>query len=561
MPRHTPRPKLVMFGIDGFGPELWDELRQKNKIPHLEHLAGQGGWSKLDSTIPPTTLPAWTSIMTGAPPARHGINDFTVRQGYKIRFVGAESRRLPTLFEHLEKHGLDVGTAWFPATYPPVPLGGYQISGWDSPVTHRGDSSFVHPSFLHEQMLSRFGDDHLSFDPIDEFASENDWHHNAAARLVESVEKKAEMARWLLENRPVDVAAFYFGETDTVAHHFWAFHDPNSPRRPALVSPQLSSAVADVYAAVDRAVAEVHSACPEGTKIVVVSDHGSAGAGRRVVYLNRILEKAGLLRFNKRYAPLPTELIRNTAPRLIPRSLRRHLFRFAGGLAPGFVESKTRLGAIDWTRTSAFSEEIPYAPAVWLNLQGRDPEGIVAEANAERIIKRVQEALGQAVTEQGEPIVRRVYPARDVHRGEYEHLFPDLIVELETEDGYQPICQSSRGHPGPVSRQLPPKEWLGRKGRSLPGCHSPKGMIIADSPDAPLFKTPQQKPALWHVAGNIAHMLDIPPASWFEATGSPSLSLKKDDATPPALYSGMGYTKAQEQIIAERLKKLGYLDE
>ncbi len=562
MRKHNASPRLLIIGIDGFGPELWDELRKRNKIPCLEDISRLGTWSELDSTTPATTLPAWTSIMTGARPAEHGINDFTVRQGYKVRFVGAGSRKLPTFFEHLEKHGLDVGTAWFPATYPPVPLRGYQISGWDSPVTRRGDASFVYPASLHEEMLSRFGNDHLSFDPIDEFSTRADWHQRAATRLVESVEKKAEMARWLLKNKPVDVAAFYFGETDTAAHHFWAFHDPNSPRRPADVPPRLTSAIEDVYAAVDRAVADLRRACPKGVKIAIVSDHGSAGTGRRVVYLNRILEKAGLLRFDTRRSALPTELIRSMAPGLIPRGLRRHLFRFAGGLAPGFFESKARLGAIDWSRTYAFSEEIPYAPAVWLNLRGREPSGLVCESDAERIKDEVRKALKETVSDRGAPLIRKVHDAKEIHYGRYEHLFPDLIVELADEDGYQATCQSSKGRPGAVSKKLPPSKWLGRKGRSLPGCHSYKAILILNSKDAPSLESTQlQRPALWHVASIISGLLDVPLADWFETLDRPCGAPQKGSTSPEAKIPETSYTREEERIIAERLKKLGYLDE
>ncbi|MBW2277575.1 MAG: hypothetical protein JRF63_08795, partial [Deltaproteobacteria bacterium] len=62
---------------------------------------------------------------------------------------------------------------------------------------------------------------------------------STADALQRHIARRAEMASWLLHEHPVDVAAFYFGEADTAAHHFWAFHDPASPRRPAEVDPRL----------------------------------------------------------------------------------------------------------------------------------------------------------------------------------------------------------------------------------------------------------------------------------------------------------------------------------
>lgn len=504
--------------------------------------------------------------MTGAPPSYHGVPDFTVRQGYRVRFVGATLRALPSVFEHLESQGLRVGAAWFPATYPPEPLSGFMISGWDSPVTAVGDSSFVHPPDLHATLERRFGDEHLAFEPIDEFSSEAGWYHRAADALASSVERRARVALWLLEHQQVDVAAFYFGETDTAAHHFWAFHDPDSPRRPASFDPDLASTLRDIYRAVDRAVGTLVEAAGPGAATVVLSDHGSGGSSDLAIHLNRMLERAGLLSFTSQRGRLMPRagLVRGVGPALVPKALRRSLFRFAGGMAPTMLESRLRFGGIDFSRTRIFSEELSYAPSLWFNLSGRDPQGIVRESDITTLVSEVEAAAEQVTAPDGGPLIRRVIPREELHAGPLARLFPDLVLELERPKGYTPACIPSQGRSGEVVVRLAGTELLGRKGRSLPGCHTDLGILIVSGRGVEASTIEGAR--LEDVAPVVSALAGVHAATWFigsspsglpEPEGASTASVEGRDATSAALPE---YSLDEERVIAERLRRLGYLD-
>src|SRR5439155_272212 len=97
---------------------------------------------------------------------------------------------------------------------------------------------------------------------------------------------------WLRARERWDALRAVFGESDTVAHHFWRFHDPRSPRH---APGPFAGAIARVYEALDRAVGVLLAAAPPDTAVAVVSDHGSGGASDRVVHLNRGLAACGLL--------------------------------------------------------------------------------------------------------------------------------------------------------------------------------------------------------------------------------------------------------------------------
>lgn len=558
------RPQILILGLDGADPGLVERFVRDGACPNLGRLMTSGAWGPLRSTTPPTSLPAWTSFLTGAPPSHHGVADFTIRQGYRVRFVGAGDRRLPTILAHLERHGLTAGAAWFPATYPPEPLRGWQISGWDSPVTAAGDPSFVTPRDLHQELAAAFGGDHLGFDTVDEFDDSDGWYLTAAEALPRRVRRRAEMARWLLAEHPVDAAAFYFGEADTAAHHFWAFHDPGSPRRPSRVSPALAGALEGVYRALDDAVGLLCEAAGDDCAVVVLSDHGSAGASDVAIHTNRVLEAAGLLAFEPRGLGLDPRALRGALPGLIPGRLRRRLFRAAGGLLPSAIESRLRFAGIDWARTAAFSEELTYAPSIWFNQLGREPRGTLRHRDRAHVTARVERAAAALRDPEGRPLVRRVIPREEIHRGPLARLFPDLVIDLAEPGGYAPVCLPSRGRGGAVVSRLAGADLLGRKGRSLPGRHAPEGILIARGPEVPGGAAVGDA-RIEDAACVVAALAGVPRASWF--TGAVPAGLGRLRAAPPsesrdrlAPIPVRAYDRAEERVVAERLRRLGYLD-
>ncbi len=557
------KPKLLIIGLDGVGLNLVSQLASENDLPNLQAMMKRGMRAPLESTLPPTTLPAWTSFFTGASPSSHGVPDFTVREGYRVRFIGGGSRRLPSLFSHLEQHGLTASSAWFPVTYPPEQLRGYQISGWDSPVTAHGDQSFVQPPELHSALLEQFGGDHLAFDTIDEFRSDEAWYKETAEALPRRVHRRADMAVWLLKNRPTDVAAFYFGEADTAAHHFWAFHDPKSPRRPNLIDPGLDRALVDVYRALDDAVGRLVETVGPEASVVVLSDHGSGGASDIAVHLNRMLEQAGLLRFRRSMLPaMSPSILRGLAPGIVPAKLRRALFHAAGGVAPARIESHLRFGGIDWKRTVAFSEELSYAPSIWFNQLGREPKGILRYSSRERAARAVESAASALTAPDGSKMVRRVIRREDIHRGRFAHLFADIVIEFEHPDGYTPVCLPSRGRPGNPVARLNKSDLLGRKGRSLPGCHTRNGILVATGQCIPESLVTTAR--IEDVAPLVTALSGAPEAPWFEGKCPAAVSTIGSFSKHPDFFdansSPSTYTASEERIVAERLKRLGYLE-
>ncbi|MET0390970.1 MAG: alkaline phosphatase family protein, partial [Polyangiales bacterium] len=476
----------LLVGLDGADLGVVRSLGRQ-QLPNLHAAMDRGVHAALRSVVPPATLPNWATLLTGVNPGRHGVFDFTTRRGYRVQFTAGSIRALPTLVARLDALGLCCASLFFPGTFPPERLQrGCYVSGWDAPVAFEADATFVWPRRLHREITQRFGP--TRFDDLDQFAADQaGWHLQLPAALCRRIEQRVELARWLLARDAFDLFALYFGESDTAAHYLWSLHDPGSPRRPAQVSAAEQDGLAQVYRTLDWAVGELVAAAGGSTvELTVVSDHGSGGASDKVLYLNRALADAGLLRFAPpRWPTRGVGLVKELALTRLPPRVRERAFRSFGALLPGLLESRARFGAIDMPHTRVFSDELNYFPALHYNLKGREPQGIVEPRDVPALQREVEAALYALRDPQtGQRVVRRVLAREELFHGPELSRAPDLLLDLELSGGYSYNLMPSSSAPAScgVFRKLTREEYLGRKGRSLAGSHRDHGLFIAAGP-------------------------------------------------------------------------------
>ena len=84
---------------------------------------------------------------------------------------------------------------------------------------------------------------------------------------------------------------------------------------------------------------------------------------------------------------------------------------------------------IDWSKTVAWGEGGYYA-RVFLNVAGREPEGIVPEAEYESVRDDLAERLGAIPDENGDPLDTKVYKPDEIYE-EVNGVAPDLIVHFD----------------------------------------------------------------------------------------------------------------------------------
>jgi predicted AlkP superfamily phosphohydrolase/phosphomutase len=129
--------------------------------------------------------------------------------------------------------------------------------------------------------------------------------------------------------------------------------------------------------------------------VVVLSDHGFTSF-QRGVHLNTWLHDHGFL-------------------------------ALAPGVRPG-DDAGDLLRHVDWGRTQAYALGLG---SVYLNVRGREAQGIVAAADAGRVGREIAAGLtGLRDEARGRVAVRGVSAREDVYRGPYAGEAPDLVVRF-----------------------------------------------------------------------------------------------------------------------------------
>ena len=550
--------RCLIIGLDGAEWSIVRKMCEQGKLPNLGKLIKEGATAPLNSTNPPMTLPSWSSMLTGCNPGAHGIFDFVFRNSdtddWTLEFSNATHRGVPTIHEWLTLQGKKVGSIAVPTTWPPYPVNGVMVSGFDSPVSTGIDGSFCYPSELYEDIQRRFGG--LNFADFQESTIDDAWLEKARSLLLKEVERKQAIGEWLLESDSWDCFMLLFGESDTASHHFWRFYDDSSPRHePSSV--EIREVIPDVYQRLDEAVgALIQKAKPE--VVCICSDHGFGGAGSHALFLNRYLESCGWLNYQQNEVTVGergVDWMRRVALSKIPPKLQGKLFRTLPSVLKNRLETQTRFGAIDFTKTMALSDEMNYAATIRLNTQrlSKERENEIVEA----IIK---DLLAWVVD--GQSPVKKVYKREEIYEGEYIQRSPELVLELNLRDGYTyTLLPSIRAEKEQTWRVFSPDEWQGGKGLGMNGSHRQFGVLILHGQG---FKSTECEASMEDIAPTLLAALSEPIPSYMEGrvlreAFAEQLDVSYQEYIPSRPTVAKSTSGDEHSAIKDRLQQLGYL--
>lgn len=93
--RFTAERKLVILGVDGMDPNLFERYMREGRMPNLKALGERGTYMPLGTTFPPQSPVAWSTFTTGTHPGSHGIYDFVHRNPHSLEPYLSTSRTEP----------------------------------------------------------------------------------------------------------------------------------------------------------------------------------------------------------------------------------------------------------------------------------------------------------------------------------------------------------------------------------------------------------------------------------------------------------------------------------
>lgn len=281
--------RVFFFGIDGMPPQ-WVLDRWLPELPTFKRLADAGMSGRITSTIPPTSIAAWTSIFSGCDPGAHGITGYVRRPhppSVSMGLVNSADVRVPRVWDLLTAAGKRSIVLNVPMTFPVRPLSGVMVTDFLTP-SFEGPS--VYPESFKQDILRLLGRPY-SFD-VSEFGG---YRKLNSDELVERVFAMTDEHLRLVDHllcEPWDLFVWATLGSDRLHHTLWRYLDPSHPQHEQ--HPVFSGAILRYYKKLDTALSRILERLPADTTIIVSSDHGMATMHGRV-NLNDWLMREGYL--------------------------------------------------------------------------------------------------------------------------------------------------------------------------------------------------------------------------------------------------------------------------
>jgi predicted AlkP superfamily phosphohydrolase/phosphomutase len=377
--------KLAMIGLDCGTPQLlFDEFA--DEMPHLSQLLSRSVWGPMESIAPPITVPAWSCMLSGRTPGELGIYGFRNRVDHsydRLSIATSAHVRVPRVWDLLGETGRDSVLLGVPGTYPPPQVRGCVVGDFLAPSTA---VAWTHPRSLGAE-VERVAGPYI-LDVVDFRSVEK---ARVAQQVFDMTEQRFRVARHLATSREWTLFAMVDMGPDRLHHGFWADcepehprFDPHGPRR---------TIFRDYYRALDVHLGRLLETFDDETAVLLVSDHGAQPMVGGFC-INEWLRQRGLLTL-----------------------LEEPDGRMPIADAP-----------IDWGRTTAWADGGYYA-RIFVNVSGREPQGIVAPADYETVRQEIIETIEAVPDHEGRPMGNRAMRPEELYP-EVNGVAPDLIVYL-----------------------------------------------------------------------------------------------------------------------------------
>lgn len=395
--------RMLIIGLDGATFDVLDPFMAAGRMPNLKRFIDGGVSGILHSTRPPITPAAWTTFMTGKGPGRHGIIDFEKYdpREHQLSFNSTYEIREKTLWELLSEKGLKVGSVNVPMTYPPRPVNGFMISGFETPSI---DADFTWPRELKQEILR----------VIPNYNYRTNWKRRAigGVDLVKenldyisgSFEQGWQLTQHCGDKYGWDVLMVVFKLVDNLQHKAWKYLDSRFNHR----YPREAEMAAKCFADLDIVLGKLFAFAEQnGATVMMMSDHGHGSLDGKA-QPNLLLRDWGFLKLRS-----PLEQVGQRVQHWMHRLTKGKATRFEQG-----SRSIERDLAVDWDRTKACVMHAGIYGFLYINLEGRSPVGIVKESEYDKIRDEITERLLQVT-------------ATDPYTGETIKVFPEVYKTEE----------------------------------------------------------------------------------------------------------------------------------
>jgi predicted AlkP superfamily phosphohydrolase/phosphomutase len=376
--------KICVLGLDCAAAEI---VFGDKRLVNLRQLMTNGIYGRLESVIPPITVPAWMCMTTSQDPGSLGVYGFRNRSDHsydKLSFANSASIKAPAIWDHLAKQGKKSIIIGVPPNYPPRRVNGISVGCFLTPDTVKND--FTYPPDVKSKINALVGEY-----PTDVKNFRTNDKDRLKKEIFEMSRKQWHVVRWLLSEKEWDYFHFVDIGLDRMHHGFWNYFDPThvqfQPGNP------YQDAIPEYYLWLDEQIGLVLELLDKDTIVLVVSDHGAQRLDGGFA-INEWLIQEGLLVLEEYPATLtPFEKLN-----------------------------------VNWSKTCVWSEGGYYA-RVFFNVVGREPHGVIPAKDYERFQDEMKGRLEALPDDKGAPMKSLVFKPKELYR-HVRNVAPDLIVHF-----------------------------------------------------------------------------------------------------------------------------------
>lgn len=358
--------RVVFLGIDGVPLNLVED--HPDVFKNLTDIRETGSGGRLESIVPPESSACWPSLTTGVNPGETGVYGFQDREvdSYETYVPLGRHVKAARLWNRVTDAGRDATVLNVPVTFPP------------STRIQRMASGFLSPD-----LDSATSDDSLR-ETLEQFNYQIDinaklGHNDDKTEFLENAHAALDarfkaFSHYLVED-DWDLFFGVFMSTDRVNHFLFGDYATDGEYKAEFL---------EFYHTLDKYIGEIRNSLDNNTTLIVASDHGFTHLNWEV-NCNQFLAEEGWLSYESDDHDALTD-----------------------------IDDKTRAYSL-----------IP--GRFYLNLAGREPEGVVPqdeyEATREELIADLESLTGPG----GRQVCKRIVKGETVFDGDHDDISPDLV--------------------------------------------------------------------------------------------------------------------------------------
>ena len=384
------QPPLLIFALDSANYELVEKWAQEGYLPNIASVMRAGETREVGGPGVYDEIGAWTSVFSGLPQSEHGFySSRRLKHGtYQLELANFSSTGVLPFWGTRGGSGIDSAILDSPEPQIIPGVKGIQLTSLNM---HYEKYAYLPPQSeppeLVGHILKALGRDDVP--DFDEFDKPQTYYVDHLHKNLARMKRRCKAFRQLLDEHDYELIVVGFGETHDIAHLMWPFDQ--DAQASAGCDPELAHGLRSIYQAVDAEIGLFLDEMSPGFRLMILSAYGIKSQFPTARLGELLLDRLGYRIPAKQKANLLNPI--SIARKIVPEAIRYRLSRYLGFDFQQKLLHESFTHGTDWSRTRAFMIPTLFQNYVRVNLNGREPQGIVDAADYPALLDEIEQQM------------------------------------------------------------------------------------------------------------------------------------------------------------------------